>query len=168
MTAHRMRLPSTGRVEAFSDGVFAIAITLLVLDLRPPQQRGAFLHELTQEWQSYLAYLGAFLIIGTLWLTHHSLFDRIARVDGPLLAANLGVLLLASLLPFPTAVLSAAFRVGDHRDQTVGIVLYAVLSVALILIWYVLSGHLARTPGLPTITPTPRVSGRRGVGNSSA
>ena len=79
----RPRLPSAGRVEAFSDGVIAIAITLLVLDLRAPQAKGRFLHDLGAEWPSYAAYLATFLIIGTIWLTHHSLFTRVARVDGP-------------------------------------------------------------------------------------
>ena len=142
------RLPSAARVEAFSDGVLAIAITLLVLDLHVPTGRGEFVGELGREWQSYLAYLASFLIIGTLWLTHHALFVRIAQVDGPLLQANLALLLFASVLPFPTSIISAAFRGGDHEDEVVAMLLFAAVSIALSVTWHLLSGHVARTPVL--------------------
>lgn len=95
-----------------------------------------------------MAYLAAFLIIGTVWLTHHALFVRIARVDGPLLQANLAWLLFASVLPFPTAIISSAFRTGDHNDQVAAVIVFAGLSIALGLAWQVLAGHVAHTPDL--------------------
>ncbi len=96
------------RLEAFSDGVLAIAITLLVIDLRPPQlEPGKRLaHALWQHWPSYVAYLVSFLTIGVLWLNHHWILEQVVQVDGPLLVLNLNVLLRTALLPFPTAVLA--------------------------------------------------------------
>jgi len=75
---------STSRVEAFSDGVLAIAITLLVLDLRPPEAIGEFRHELVTQWPSYLAYLAAFAIVGSVWINPQALLARVGEVRGPL------------------------------------------------------------------------------------
>jgi TMEM175 potassium channel family protein len=97
----------TSRVEAFSDGVFAVAITLLALDLRPGSgstlgrqllERGAIAH--------YAAYLVSFLVIGIIWVNHHSVFRQIARVDRVLLFINLLLLLFVAAIPFPTALLA--------------------------------------------------------------
>ena len=97
------RLSESGRVEAFSDGVLAIALTLLALDLRvPASQPGDFGRELLKQWPSYIAYLASFVYIGVIWANHHALFTRIDRVDRGLLARNLALLLPASVLPFPT------------------------------------------------------------------
>jgi len=91
------RLSSTGRVEAFSDGVMAIAITLLVLDLKVPPldavTPGGLLSALAARWPSYVAYLAAFLTIGIIWLNHRTLVDRIARFDARLHWLNLMLLL---------------------------------------------------------------------------
>src|SRR5947209_17591003 len=101
------RASGTGRVEAFSDAVFAIALTLLVLDLRTPEP-GTFVPSLLVEWPTYVAYLTAFLTIASIWMTHHAMFTRIVGVDPPVLIANLVLLLGASLVPWPTSLLSAA------------------------------------------------------------
>jgi uncharacterized membrane protein len=92
------------RLEAFSDGVFAIAITLLVIELRPPELHAGqrLAQALWQQWPSYLAYLVSFATIGVLWLNHHWLFEQVVQVDGPLLVLNLAWLLWTALLPFPT------------------------------------------------------------------
>jgi uncharacterized membrane protein len=95
------RLAESGWVEAFSDGVLAIVITLLVLDLRAPQERGAMLQQLLQQWPAYLAYLASFAYVGVIWVNHHQLFTRIAAVDTGLLWRNLTMLLATSVLPFP-------------------------------------------------------------------
>jgi len=95
---------SKGRVEAFSDGVFAIAVTLLVLDLRSPEVPGEFAHDLAAQWPSYLAYVAAFAMVGSVWLHHHLVFARVARVDIGVILTNLVLLLTVSILPFPTAV----------------------------------------------------------------
>jgi uncharacterized membrane protein len=79
------------RLEAFSDGVLAIAITLLVIEVRPPElQEGERLATaLWAQWPSYVAYLVSFGTIGVIWLNHHRIFEQVVRVDGPLLLLNL-------------------------------------------------------------------------------
>ena len=141
-------LPDTGRVEAFSDGVMAIAITLLVLELHAPTERGRFLHELAHEWGAYIAYLAAFAIIGVVWLTHHAMFRRLKSVNSPLMSLNLLYLLLTSVLPWPTSVISSAMRTGDHNDQVVALVLFSVISLALSASWLGLCFFVESNPHL--------------------
>ena len=118
MTEERSRRPSeSSRVEAFSDGVFSIAITLLVLELAIPVVRGEFLKQLVDEWVSYIAYLAAFWTIGVLWMGHHTVFGRIRAIDPGLLWRNLVLLLTVSVVPFPTAVIASAFRVGTNGTR---------------------------------------------------
>jgi hypothetical protein len=124
------RLSESTRVEAFSDGVFAIAITLLVLELAVPATSGEFGKELADEWVSYVAYLAAFANIGVLWMGHHTAFSRILAVDAGLLWRNLVLLLTVSVVPFPTAVIASAFRVGTPADQAAAVVSYAVVGMA--------------------------------------
>src|SRR5207247_427782 len=91
------RLSESNRVEAFSDGVFSIAITLLVLELAVPAVSGRVGADLLDEWVSYVAYLAAFVTIGVLWMGHHTLFTRIRAVDAGLLWRNLVLLLTVSV-----------------------------------------------------------------------
>ena len=101
----------TGRVEAFSDGVFAIAITLLVLEITiEPDQYDHLARALLNEWPAYLAYVTSFLTVGSVWIAHHSLFTHLRYVDPVLLRLNLLLLLVAAFLPFPTAVMAAGVR----------------------------------------------------------
>ena len=107
--------PSTNRLEAFSDGVFAVAITLLVLDLhvngrvaRPRARRA---------WPFYVTYVVSFLTIGIIWMNHHAQFDRIARADRTLMVLNLLLLMFVTLIPFPTALL--ATHLNNHGDRAV-------------------------------------------------
>ena len=109
-------LTESTRVEAFSDGVFAIAITLLVLDLKAPMSHGKFLHDLLSQWPAYVAYLASFAYVGVIWVNHHQLFTRIARVNAGLLWRNLALLLTTSVLPFPTAVIGSACRPSSPRS----------------------------------------------------
>src|SRR5512132_2117231 len=97
----------TGRIEAFSDGVFAIAITLLVLDLKVPRDldEGVSLAQaLLRQWPSYLAFIASFATIGVMWINHHKLFTLIKRSDDVLLILNVILLLGVTLTPFPTAL----------------------------------------------------------------
>lgn len=101
----------TGRIEAFSDGVFAIAITLLVLDLRVPplEERlssGALLAALGREWPSYVAFLISFATVLIMWMNHHNLFKLVRRADAQLMATNGFLLLLVTAVPFPTSLVS--------------------------------------------------------------
>jgi uncharacterized membrane protein len=140
------RLPESSRVEAFSDGVFAIALTLLVLDLHAPATRGGFGHDLLADWPAYVAYLAAFLNIAAIWINHHELFSRVRRVDPPLICANLFLLLVTSLFPWPAAVISSAVRSGDHGDQVAATVLYAAVGFLVPVAWLVLYTYLGRAP----------------------
>jgi uncharacterized membrane protein len=108
---------NTIRLEAFSDGVFAIAITLLVLEIGVPHV-GA--HEslpdaLRHLWPSYFGYAVSFLTIGVMWVNHHAMFKDIDRQDHTLLILNLLLLMCISFLPFPTALVAAYMRDSDHQ-----------------------------------------------------
>jgi uncharacterized membrane protein len=101
----------TGRLEAFSDGVFAIAITLLVLELKAPELEegatsAALLVALLRQWPSYFAYLVSFATILIMWVSHHGLFNLIARSNGRFLFINGVLLLLITTVPFPTSLLA--------------------------------------------------------------
>src|SRR3984957_18921397 len=96
---------STSRLEAFSDGVFAIAATLLILDVRvAPGDLGA---RLLHNWPSYVAYAVSFLTIGIIWINHHTVFTQIRRVDRLFLLINVAFLILVAFLPFPTSLIAA-------------------------------------------------------------
>jgi uncharacterized membrane protein len=101
----------TGRIEAFSDGVFAIAITLLVLELKVPHLpedagRGALAAALLRQWPSYLAFVTSFFTILIMWANHHAIFNLVHKTDAEFLFANGFLLLLVTVVPFPTALLA--------------------------------------------------------------
>jgi uncharacterized membrane protein len=145
------RLAESTRVEAFSDGVFAIALTLLVLDLHSPDNgTGGFADALLSQWPAYLAYLAAFLNIAAIWINHHELFTLVRQVDARVICANLLLLLVASLFPWPAAVISSAVRDGNHDDQIAATVLYATVGFLVPLAWIVLYRYLSRAPHLLT------------------
>jgi uncharacterized membrane protein len=105
------------RLVFFSDAVFAIAVTLLVLEIRPPQDTRHLLHGLVALWPSYLSYAITFLLIGQVWANHHVMFDHIRSVDRTVLFLNTLLLMDIAFLPFSAAVLSAALRSG-HGQRT--------------------------------------------------
>ena len=150
------RLSESNRVEAFSDGVFSIAITLLVLELAVPTVSGSFAKDLADEVVSYVAYLAAFGTIGVLWMGHHTIFTRIAAVDSGLLWRNLVLLLTVSVVPFPTAVIGSAYRVGTAADQAAAVVAYAAVGVASGVAWTLLFTYLWRRTDLLDPATDPR------------
>jgi uncharacterized membrane protein len=108
-TPDRPGLRRTGRLEGFSDGVFAFAITLLVLDLAVPATQHSeqhLLQALGDQWPGYLGYVVSFATIGALWLGHNAITDYLDRADVTLLRLNLLLLLLVAFLPFPTRLVS--------------------------------------------------------------
>jgi uncharacterized membrane protein len=126
-------LTDSRRVEAFSDGVFAIAITLLVLDLAVPPRHetreGGLAAALGHEWPSYFAYLVSFLIIGIIWVNHHTVFGKVRRVDRLVLFANLALLLIVSAIPFPTHLLAEYLTAGS--DSHVAAAVYSATMSAM-------------------------------------
>ncbi|MCW2994487.1 MAG: hypothetical protein JWQ18_1982 [Conexibacter sp.] len=135
----------TNRTEGLSDGVFAIAMTLLVLDLRvPSHQAGTLLASLLAQWPAYIAFLASFSYIAVVWTNHHATFRQIDAVDRVVSSANLGILLGTVLLPFPTAVLTDAFRSGSRVDEQTALVLYAAVAASMSAAWLVLFLFLER------------------------
>ena len=122
----------TGRVEAFSDGVFAIAITLLILEIRVPTSDSDLGGALLKLWPSYLAFLSSFLTIGIMWLNHHRLLTLIHKCDDTLIVINLLLLLGVTWTPFPTALLAQHLRGPAY--ELVG-ALYAGSFVAIAVVY---------------------------------
>ena len=130
-------LNETSRIEAFSDGVFAIAITLLILEIRVPEQGDTRLAPaLLHLWPSFLAFATSFFEIGVMWINHHRLFTMIGRTDQRLLIANLLLLLGITFVPFPTAMIA---RHLTASDAWVAALLYNgtlfFLSIAFNVLW---------------------------------
>ncbi|MBQ1022406.1 DUF1211 domain-containing protein [Micromonospora sp. D93] len=143
------RVSATDRMTAFSDGVFAIVITLLVIDLRVPEyHEGELLTGLLGEGASYLAFVVSFVYIGVLWLNHHALLRLIRGTTLTLSWINLAVLFGAVIIPFPTAVLASAFTHGDTDDQRAAVALYALAAALMSAPWLVFFGYLHRHPAL--------------------
>ena len=137
---------TTGRLEAFSDGVFAIAMTLLVLDLKvPPQGPDAppLWPALLRQWPAYFAFVTSFATIGIMWINHHLNFTVIRRADHTLLVLNGLLLLGVTSLPFSTGLVAA--YVGHPGERTAAAV-YAGTFVFISLIWAALWRY-ARTGG---------------------
>ena len=103
----------TTRLETFSDGVFAIAATLLILEIRLPGG-GSLTHQLLGLWPSYAAYAVSFITIGIMWINHHTVFQQIDRVDRTFLTINIVFLMMIAFVPFPTHVLAAHLH-GDAQ-----------------------------------------------------
>jgi uncharacterized membrane protein len=130
---------SQDRLAAFSDGVFAVAITVLVFGIPQPHPKSGQLgHALLQLWPSYVAYATSFLTIGIIWVNHHSTFARVARVDRPLLFVNLVLLMTVCFIPFPTSLLSQFVAKGGS-DATAAAFAYAAtmtsMSIAFGWMW---------------------------------
>ncbi len=135
------------RLEAFSDGVFAIAITLLVIEIRPPELEGgeSLAHGLWEQWPHYLGYFLSFLILGVMWLNHHRILEPARRVDGIVLVLNLNLLLWAVLIPFPTAVVADFLRDGGADAETAvalygGVILMAAIGFTALFVGITASG----------------------------
>jgi uncharacterized membrane protein len=115
-----------------------------VLDLRVPEDAAGFTHTLTHQWPVYLAYLAAFLNIASIWINHHDLFTRIARVNNRLICVDLFLLLIASIFPWPAAVLSSGTMARDHHAQVIAAVLFAAIGFLVPISWILLYGYVSR------------------------
>jgi uncharacterized membrane protein len=152
LAGYTARVP-TSRIEAFSDGVFAIAITLLVLEIQPPKPSGHGLwHDLGTLWPSYTAFVVSFFTIGTIWVNHHAQFARIVRADRTLMFTNLLLLMWVSFIPFPTSLLADSFKRSAHEDVAAAV--YAGTFLAMGLSFFASWTHVARGRLLdPAVTP---------------
>lgn len=137
----------TGRTEAFSDGVFAIAITLLVLELSVPEESFDNLWKgIAEQWPSYIAYATSFLTIGGIWLAHHGIFARLAFVNRKLMQLNLLLLMAVSFLPFPTKLVAEAIDTTDAERAAV--IFYGLVLLVISLIVTAMWGAIVREPEL--------------------
>jgi uncharacterized membrane protein len=128
---------TTGRLEAFSDGVFAVAATLLVVELHVPASGTSVGPALLAQWPSYVTYVTSFATIGIIWVNHHMLFAHVRQVDRTLLFLNLLLLMTVSVIPFPTALLGQYVTAGDdgHLVSALYGTIMVLMSIAFTLLW---------------------------------
>jgi uncharacterized membrane protein len=133
----------TNRIEAFSDGMFAIAITLLILEIKVPSSGpGGLTKALLRQWPSYFAFLLSFVYIGVMWMNHHRMFNHIRRSNDTLLVLNLLLLLGVTAVPFPTAVLAANLGTPDQRTAALfynGV--FVVIAIFFNVLWRYATSH---------------------------
>ena len=133
-----------GRLEAFSDGVLAVAITLLVLDLRVDSNSPLSLGtQLGHEWPSFVAYLVSFFVIGIIWVNHHAMLAMAARVDRSLMFYNLLLLMWVVTIPFTTATLADFLRDGS-ADTRLAVLLYGASIEGMAISFVLMLRHLIR------------------------
>jgi uncharacterized membrane protein len=115
----------TNRLESFSDGVMAVAITLLVLGISipSPDDSGSLIHQLGQRWPEYLAYVVSFVTIGIIWINHHAMISRLRRADHSILILNLLLLMSVGILPFATGLMADYLR--DPGGQRLAAAVYS-------------------------------------------
>jgi uncharacterized membrane protein len=125
----------TTRLETFSDGVFAIAATLLVLEIsiEATDDVGRALLDI---WPSYLAYATSFLVIGIIWLNHHACVDLIGKVDRPFLFVNLLLLLVVAFLPFPTRLVAEYLHKPGEQDAVLAYAITMLLMAVTYNVWW--------------------------------
>ena len=141
----------TVRVEAFSDGVFAIAITLLILEVKVPHAGTdeGLLAALLRLWPSYLGYTISFVTLGVMWANHHAMFSYIRRCDRYFLLIHVFFLMCISFVPFPTAVL--AEHLPEPESRRVAVALYSATLVVIAIAynavwWYAVAGRRLLDP----------------------
>jgi uncharacterized membrane protein len=145
----------TYRLEAFSDGVIAIAITLLIIEIRVPQgveSAAEMWGALRDLWPNYLGYAISFATIGIMWANHHAIFRLVSRVDHYVILLNLFLLLCLAFIPFPTAVMTETL---GHADERVGIIVYSgwflVTALAYNVFWRYATSRVATL--MPGVSP---------------
>ncbi len=131
-----------GRLEALIDGIFAIAVTLLVLDLPRPEGSHELVRDLAREWPTYLAYLVSFVTIGLLWIEHHGMMSGVRFITRRFVERTLVFLLFISIVPWPTAIAADYADTGQARPAAI---LYAttmmLMGLAFAASWQYLSQH---------------------------
>jgi uncharacterized membrane protein len=133
---------TTNRLEAFSDGVFAVAITLLVLEIDVPGGENLW-HELKEQWPSFAAFAVSFWVIGIIWVNHHGVIDHLRRADRGVLYLNLLVLMTVVFIPFSTELFAVHLKSG--ADEKVAALVYSssflAMGVSFGLLWTYVTSH---------------------------
>lgn len=129
----------TGRLEAFSDGVLAIIITIMVLEMKAPE--GAHWTDLKPLIPHAISYLLSFIYVGIYWNNHHHLFQRTSQINGKVLWANLGLLFILSLLPIATGWM------GENSFEGNTVFLYGVILLLAAVAWYILIRQIINVHG---------------------
>jgi len=144
----------TARIEAFSDGVFAIAITLLILDVKVPHPgQGSLAVALWRQWPSYFAFFLSFTFTGIMWINHHRMFTHIRKSDDALLVLNLLLLFGVTAVPFPTEVL--AEHLGGPGQKAAAVLyncVYIVIGIFFNLLWRYAVSHRLLDSSVSTAT----------------
>jgi uncharacterized membrane protein len=133
---------STSRLESFSDGVLAVAITLLVLDIEVPVvgPRETLAHALVRQWPHYAAYVTSFITIGIIWINHHAMIGRLRVADHTILTLNLLLLLSIAVLPFATALMAA--YLNHTKGQHLAAAVYGGSFLLMALFFTILQRHI--------------------------
>jgi uncharacterized membrane protein len=139
----------TFRLEAFADAVFAIAITLLVIEIRlPPHDEvlriGGVGPTLLRLWPSYVGYLVSFIVIGIMWANHHNMMKLIDRVDHGFISLTLLLLLCIAFMPFPTAVMAEHLADPDAHERAVAVAFYCGCFTLTAIFYFLVWWHAAR------------------------
>ena len=142
---------STNRLESFSDGVIAVAITLLVLDITVPNHPLHLAHDLGHQWPKYAAYATSFITIGIIWINHHVVIGRLARADHSILILNLVLLATIGVIPFGTSLFSR--YLNEAHGSNLAAAIYAGVFLLMSVAFTALNGqillrrpHLLQTP----------------------
>ncbi len=125
---------NTARLETFSDGVFAIAATLLILEVH--RAGGSVAHGLVHAWPSYVAYAISFLTIGIIWVNHHTVMQQIDRVDRTFLFINVVFLMIVAFSPYPTRVLAETLRDGSKPAAFAYGLTFTLMAVSYGTMWF--------------------------------
>jgi uncharacterized membrane protein len=132
---------STNRLEAFSDGVIAVAITLLVLDISvPPVGGGHLAHDLGARWPHYAAYVTSFVTIGIIWINHHAMIGRLRQADHTILTLNLLLLMSIGILPFATSLMATYLQ--QSHGQHIAAAIYSGSFLVMSILFAALNRHI--------------------------
>ncbi len=154
---------STERLQTLADGIFAIALTLLVLSLPIPKRSTDLAHDLLEQWPFYAAYLISFVTISIVWINHHALMDGVVKTDRTLMELTLLLLLFVALVPWPTGLIAEYLRSAHQSSAAAvnyGVVMMLMASsFTAIWLWLARSEHLAH----PTLRSRIPVAIRRSL-----
>jgi uncharacterized membrane protein len=155
---------STNRLESFSDGVMAVAITLLVLNIAVPLHPHHLAHDLGRQWPSYAAYATSFMTIGIIWINHHVMIGRLRQADHAILILNLLLLLTIGVLPFATNLLATYLNKGQGQHLAAAIYSGAFLTMS--IAFATLNTHILLRKAHMLHTELPESERRRILGRS--